>query len=460
MCGMAFDLGRAYNRKAELQGAADVIALAAASALDGTAAGIDRALTQAAQVAYWRPLAYNTLGVTWSSAALKFAASGDSAPSDWIDAATATLNPEKVFFVRVDTAALDPAHGSVENFFLPVLSSSFATTKVSATAVAGRDSLNVLPLAICANSNTAASSLPSGELVEFGFRRGITYNLMNLNPGGRSPENFLINPYALPGTVGTTMSDRLDLVAPFVCTGTVAIPTLRGGDITVERNFPIGSLYVHLNSRFGQYASPCDPSTAPPDPNVTSFDLDHVTWMKYRPDGLSATPLAAPDPLLTVAEKPAGATRTAYGPLWTYARAVKYASYVANGGVEPEYGAYTYGYQPFIPTEWSRLYSPGAPVALDYPWGTISHVFGPAGPLEATPYQATGGVIEYDLPRLRRLLHVPLLRCPVPAGTSATASVVGIGRFFMTVPATDSALFGEFAGTATETTLGRNARIY
>jgi hypothetical protein len=43
--------------------------------------------------------------------------------------------------------------------------------------------------------------------VEFGFR-GVSYNLMNLNPLGRSPENFLVNPVAPAGTVGTTMMDR------------------------------------------------------------------------------------------------------------------------------------------------------------------------------------------------------------------------------------------------------------
>jgi hypothetical protein len=332
-------------------------------------------------------------------------------------------------------------YGTVDNLLMPVLASAFATTNVTASAVAGRDSMNVLPLAICANSNTQAASLASGELVEYGFRRGVSYNLMNLNPGGTSPENFLVNPIAPPGTVGTTMMNRMDVVAPFVCTGRMAIPTLGGGNITVERGFPLGSLYVYLNSRFGTYVTPCQSSTAPADPSVKSYDLNNVPWMKNKPDGLSANSLPAPKPLLTVAEQPATATQTAYGPLWSYAKAAKYASYVANGGVEP-----AAGYSTFSTLDWSTLYNPGKPVALSYP--------------STTPYQANGGGTPYKAYRNTRVLNIPLLRCPIAAGAISTATVVGIAKFFMTVPASASALYAEFAGMNTETALGGNARLY
>jgi Flp pilus assembly protein TadG len=441
MLGMALDLSRSYNRKTELQNVADAIALAAASALDGTPAGIDRAITAAGQAAVGFTYSYSSSTVSWSSGALKFGTAADGGTGGWMDGTTAKASASKTFFARVDTAALDPSHGEVDNFFMPVLSSALTTTTVSASAVAGRNSLNVLPLAICANSNTSAASLASGELVEFGFRRGVSYNLMNLNPGGRTPENFLVNPIAPPGTVGTTMMNRMDVVAPFVCTGRMAIPTLGGGNITVERGFPISSLYVHLNSRFGTYVTPCQSSTAPTDPSVKSFDLTNATWMKYKPDGLSANALPAPNPLLTVAEQPAAATQTAYGPLWSYAKAAKYSSYVANGGVEP-----AAGYSTFSTTDWSTLYNPGKPVAQSYP--------------SPTPYQANGGGATYKSYRNTRVLNIPLLRCPVAAGTSATATVVGIAKFFMTVPATSSALYAEFAGMNTESALGGNARLY
>lgn len=361
-----------------------------------------------------------------------------------MDAASAKASASKIFFARVDTSKLDTKHGKVRNFLMPVLSSALAETNVAASAVAGRDSLNVLPLAICANSNIDASSLPSGELVEYGFRRGVSYDLMYLNPNGRQPENFLVNPVAPPGTVGASMQNRMDVVAPFICTGKMAIPTLLGGDVTVERGFPIDKLFGHLNSRFGTYgtsAGSCLPSTAPADPSVKHFDLVNLTWMKDKPDGLAANALMAPDPLLTVAEKPDGATKTAYGPLWSYAKAVKHSSYITNNGKEPPGG-----YTTFSAAEWGLLYDPGKPEAKSYP-GT-------------TPYLASGGMTPYRPYRNTRVLRIPLLRCPVSAGLKTTAEVVGIAKFFMTVPASSSALYAEFAGMDTQTAEGGNVRLY
>lgn len=441
MFGLALDLSLSYNRKTELQSVADAVALAAASALDGTPAGIDRAVVAAGQTAAGYSYSYNGQIVSWSSAALTFGTDAHGGSGGWVDGTTAKANASKTFFARVDTSALDPEHGRVDNVLMPVLSSAFATTNVTASAVAGRDSLNALPLAICANSNTSAAALPSGELVEYGFRRGVSYNLMNLNPGGRTPENFLVNPVAPAGTVGTTMMDRMDVIAPFVCTGRMAIPTVGGGDITVERGFPLSSLYVHLNSRFGIYAAPCQPTTAPADPNVKEFDLTAANWMKYKPDGLSANALTAPDPLLTVAEKSTGATKSAYGPLWSYAKAARYSSYVANGGVEP-----AGGYSTFSTTDWSTLYNPGSPAAQSYPG--------------SSPYQSTGGSAPYSPYRNTRVLNIPLLHCPVPAGAKTTATVLGIGKFFMTVQATATSLYAEFAGMNTGSASGANARLY
>jgi hypothetical protein len=49
----------------------------------------------------------------------------------------------------------------------------------------------------------------------------------------------------------------------------------------------------------------------------------------------------------------------------------------------------------------------------------------------------------------RRLLYVPLVACPVPAGAYASAPVQAIARFLMTTPATATELNGEFAGVLT-----------
>lgn len=449
MFGLALDLSRSYNRKVELQSVADAVALAAAAALDGTPEGIDRAVSEAEQVASSYNLSYNNSErVSWSGAALTFGPSPDGGAGSWEGAEQAKATAVKMFFARVDTSALDPTHGKVKNFLIRVLSPALSETNVSASAVAGRDSLNVLPLAICANSNVKVKAPPTAdELVEYGFRRGVGYDLMNLNPGGRTPENFLVSPVAPPGASGAAMKGRLDMVAPFVCTGKMAIPTLQGGQVTVEREFPIASLYQQLNARFGTYVTPCQSSTAPADPNLTLFNPASASqpastgWMKDKPAGQVAAPLQAPDPLLTVAEKPDDATNEAYGVLWSYARAARYSSYVAKNGIEP-----AGGYATFNPADWAQLYTPGKPEAPSYP--------------ATTPYQTTGGASWYKSSRNTRVLRVPLLACPVPAGASSTATVLGIGKFFMTVPATSSAVYAEFAGMDTETALRGSPRLY
>jgi hypothetical protein len=52
---------------------------------------------------------------------------------------------------------------------------------------------------------------------------------------------------------------------------------------------------------------------------------------------------------------------------------------------------------------------------------------------------------------------VPLLSCPV---AGATAQVVAIGRFFMTVPADGSGIYAEFAGVAADTQVSGPVGIY
>lgn len=448
MFGLALDLSRSYNRKVELQSVVDAGALAAAAALNGTNEGIDKAVDEAELAAVSNTFSYDNSGViSWSNAALTFCTRPDCGPGEWMNAETAKANASKIFFARVDTSVLDSSPGKVQNFLMPILSSRLAETDVTASAVAGRDSLDVLPLAICANSNTSVLTPPppSGELVEYGFRRGISYDLMKLNPNGRSPENFLVNPVAPPGTVGTSMMNRMDMVAPFICTGKMAIPTLKGGDVTVERGFPIDKLYVFLNSRFGTYgtsSNSCVPSTAPADPSTKSFDLASVTWMKEKPDGLSANQLADPEPLLTVAENPTGATKKAYGPLWSYAKAAKHSSYLAYGGKEPPGGYATFS---ATAADWGLLYNPGKPEPQSY---------------TSTPYLANGGMAPYKPYRNTRVLRIPLLRCPVSTELKTTAEVAGIAKFFMTVPASSSALYAEFAGMDNETASGGNVRLY
>ncbi|MQA39613.1 pilus assembly protein TadG-related protein [Rugamonas aquatica] len=450
--GMALDLGQLYNRKAELQLLADATALAAARELNGTASGVASALTKAATAASELHYQHGQLSFTWSSAALRFSATPDAA-GPWMDAASAQGAPDGLLYVRADTSALNAAYGQVATVFMRALSSTLANVATSASATAGRLTIAATPLAVCALSATpAAARLNPGppaqnELVEYGFRRGVAYDLMRLNASGLTAEHFVIDPLSPPGAAGSAANTADSVTGPYVCSGTLQIPRLQGGAVTVTRGFPLATLYQQLNSRFDQYTGgACSANGAPPDANIKAYAYATITWMSTPRTMQSAKSYsdAGHNKLWTVADplpSPAGTVNADYGALWSYARAVPYSAYTP-GAAEP-----AGGYTPFAASAWVQLYSPGAPAAPGYP--------------ALPPYQALGGAnfqapSSANLPgqRLRRVLNVALLACPVAGGGTVGANVLAVGKFFMTVPATATALHAEFAGAVPDQALG------
>ncbi|NGZ85285.1 pilus assembly protein TadG-related protein [Duganella aceris] len=453
--GLALDLGRVYNRRSELQAVANVAAVAAAAQLNGTASGIDAAATKASDAVNELTYQYNQRKIAWNRDALSFGASPNGG---WIDAAAAHDAPAGLLYVQVDTARLGAAMGTLDLVFMRAISAALTSTDIAVKAVAGRSGIDVAPLALCALSNTAAAPRANPgppantELVEYGFRRGVGYDLMQLNPNGVAPENFVIDPFAPAGTPGSAADTAAAFVGPYACTGQLAIPSVSGGAITVGRPFPLASLYKQLNSRFDQYDDAlCSYATAPPDANIRSYAFNGgAPWMATAPDRQAAKPLAGGGKLLTVADPwpaPAGTTAAMYGPLWAYARAVPYASYVA-GVAEP-----AAGYASFAPGAWSTLYAPGAPAATaGYPGGG------------STPYKAGTNLLPPPLAHRgvanRRVLNVALLSCPVSPGATTTATVLAVGKFLMTVPATATSLYAEFGGVVPEQALGGPIELY
>ncbi len=453
LMGMALDLGQLYTRKAELQLLADATALAAARELNGTSAGVASALAKAADAAAGARYQFGRYPVAWSSAALRFSATPDAA-GNWLGAAAAQAAPDGLQYVRADSGLLDAAHGQMQTVFMRLLASAWNTVSTSARAVAGRLTIAATPLAVCALSNTPAAArlnpgppAPLNELVEYGFRRGVGYDLMQLNPNGLAPEHFAIDPLSPPGSPGSAAHTAASVLSPYVCAGTLQIPRLQGGAITVSRGFPLASQYQQLNSRFDQYAGgACSPNGAPPDTNVKSYVYTAIPWMSTARNGQGAKRYAdaASGKLWTVADplpSPAGTAGADYGPLWSYAKAVPFASYVA-GAAEP-----ATGYSSYASGNWAVLYAPGAPVASGYP--------------ASTPYLAVAGA-NYQAPsaanlpglRQRRVLNVALLACPLPAGGTVSATVLAVGKFFMTAPASATALYAEFAGAVPDQALG------
>ncbi|MGH8855968.1 MAG: pilus assembly protein TadG-related protein, partial [Telluria sp.] len=232
-CALAIDLSRMYNRKVELQTAADTIALTAARELDGTVAGVSRARSAAMRAAMNIFYDYNNANVEWTEDAMSFGAKPDG--DIWFDAASAAQpsRAASLFHARVDTKALTARHGDVLMLLMHLFPNIGSGSTIGSIATAGRVSIDVMPLAVCAMSDFAGEARGT-ELVEYGFRRGVSYNLMKLNPGDTSKgANFLVNPLALAGTTGASVRSRMDVMRPFACTGTLAIPSLAGGNITV-----------------------------------------------------------------------------------------------------------------------------------------------------------------------------------------------------------------------------------
>lgn len=385
---------------------------------------------------------------------------GATADGPWLGLDAARAAAAGLMFVRADSGRLDAAAGTVSLFIMRLLYPGMTSVAVSASAVAGRSGIDVMPLAVCAMSKQpGAKRVNPGangavELVEYGFRRGVAYDLMQLNPDGTDAVSFVVHPFLAPGQgggAGAAAGLRDEVVGPHVCTGQLAITTLQGGQITVGRKFPIATFFNQLNSRFAKYDNNlCTSATAVVDRNAKQFLYNgDVPWMAATPTGQAAQKTDADGKLRTIADllpAPAGTDPKAYGPLWAYAKAVPFDEW------KKDFDEPAGGYATFGPGDWASLYAPAAPTAKNYP-GTI-------------PYQSTSNA-NYQAPPVgqkslsnRRVLNVPLLDCPVAGGDPASATVLAIGKFLMTVPATSKELYAEFGGIAPEHTLGGPVELY
>lgn len=449
MIGLAIDLSMIYARGKELQGIADSTALAAARALDGTTAGITAAKDRASDTA--RMSSYRFLNpeeVSWTNDALSFAATPNG---PWIGADSAgALDAPTLFFARVDTAGLDARHGKVALAFLQVVGGAGEHNMVR-RAVAGRRDSAIAPLAVCALNNTEIIRRVNAvagfdEALEHGFRRGVTYNLLNLNPNGTTPVNYAINPVDFAPAPALPSHQTEEALRPFACSGMMPAPPLVAGSMLyVSAPFP-ASMVADLNSRFGDFggATACDKFGAPPDANVIEFRDYTGFWMRDAPVGASADPLVTSGKLVTVADAvgaTAGTNSASYGTLWSFGKPMRFDT--ATGGM----GA------AFTRNDWDELYpvsSGPAPssiytaAVLPYKRGVAPHVLRPVGMTTLSG---------------RRVLNVPLLECPV---AGASARMLGIGRFLMTTRATSSPLgiHAEFGGLTTYGALAASAVLY
>jgi Flp pilus assembly protein TadG len=461
---LALETARLYNRQEEMRSLAQAVAISAAGQLNGTSDGISKAIANAKDLLAsgagdTKKLHYQYEStINFSESAIKFANSPDGA-AGWLDANSAKASPAGLAYVRVATNDLDEDYGTVDLYLIQVLSDTKALN-MAYTAVAGKRRLKLTPLAICEMSKDPSQPFQErkyssgiSELTEYGFRRGVSYNLMNLSPNSSTPVNYLVDPISVFPKAGNF---SIGTVGPYLCTGTVELPRVIGEQLNLQSPFQISQFSAHLNSRFNKFNSTtkeCNAMSAPPDSNTRSFAAGsgNIDWMTdpgtAHPVADTATPIT--DRLETIADldpSKSPALAASYGPLWVFARAVPWSSYTAGQPEPPG------GYTPFQATSniWKSLYSPGPSLAT-YPSSTNN----------ATPYSSTqaAGIPSTNYPGqiYRRVLNVPLLRCPV--GGSA-GKVVAIARFFMTGQATTSAINAEFAGVTLQEEISGPVELY
>ncbi|HEX8612549.1 MAG TPA: pilus assembly protein TadG-related protein [Telluria sp.] len=460
--GMAIDLSIAHMRRTDLQTTVDAAALAAARALDGTENGIANAALRAAGIVNGSKLALGG-AMVWSPGALRFS---DAPGGVWLGAgAVNAANVTTLRYARVDSSGLAAAYGQVRAVFAGAIDKdkSYATLQVGVHAVAGRGAVQITPLAICAldaqRTSMRANTAGFEEFVEHGFRRGVNYNLLDLNPGGAAALHFQVNPIDFPPAIENVAHRGLDTLRPMVCTGNLAIPFLAtGARIYVSAGFP-ASLTTELNSRFGSVAgSGCNASSAPADTNVKEYTVP-TFWMRMP----AATPNLAVIPASaavivsgntrkTIAEVSGASPNTdpvSYGPLWTFARPRRYvAATPATPGAS------------FPTSAWPVLY----PVASSDKVGVVGSY--PTDP--SVPYVSLNAAFRLQpspagtlkVPG-RRILNIPLLACPVDPGGPAT--VLAVGSFLMTSRATASpklGVYAEFGGLTAPDALGASVELY
>ena len=446
MGGLVLDLGHLYVAKAELQNAADAAALAGAKELNETTAGINLAVSQAQAIALKNKYDFATNLVLLSSD-IEF---GPSPDGPWSTVAAAQLAPAGKTFAKVDTGAK-----TLPTYLMGI--AGVYSVNTLGFAIAGRFVINVTPLGVCAIDPvnvTSVKTTASGinELVELGFRRGITYNILDLGPLGAAGVPMLLNPVDSPPTACDPSHSSANFTAPFICQGNSAVGV--GTHVYANTGGSYGPIQKAFNSRFDDFpgGTVCDTTTSPPDSNVKDYVWNLAAGLGGPKDWMDPDPIrqsitinpGTAKPLNWPANPP---TPGDFGTLWSYSPAVRAT------GTSPSYTAGT----PFAPTDWADLYNAGL-TAPGYPSSAAIPPF-PAG-TPASPYNQPSSSVLSDPPpthplgtRNRRLINIVIVDCAGIGGgglSCAQLPVKGIGRFFLQTRAELTAgtkwINGEFAG--------------
>lgn len=498
VAGLVLDLGHLYIVKSELQNLADASALAAAKDLDNSTAGVNKAVATGKALALKNRYDFGST-MTLQDANFRF---GPSPDGPWYTVAETQASPNGRSFVEVDTrtGGYGGTSTSINTYLMRVAGRN--TTQTYGSAVAGRYTNTVTPIGICAvDPTTRTSSYNYGtftELVEYGFRRGVTYNVFELGSlGGATSDPYQINPINAPPGACNASNSSANVTAPFMCVGNSAVLPTGAGQVYTNTGMT-ASLDKALNSRFNDFSgsSQCDPASAPPDVNVREYPCKGggtecvnnnsnviattppIDWMETGANSLPSqmgvstltnaslsTPrYALPSeataagsniwPTVQVPRMTAVGSTPApfanYGPLWSYGRPVQ-----SNGStlITPAQANSTSGTQKMYGNLGSAA---DYLTAANYPTAVGNGFSASDAP---APYNQTGNSNYFVAPTGRtgvadrRILNIVLIDCrtpPVGSGACGRMTAVGIGKFFMQKKADFSGspkkLFVEFTG--------------
>jgi hypothetical protein len=529
--GIGVDLAYTYSRKTELQNAADAAALAGAKELNlkltgvtgtpGPACSPGRGAIAMAICTFNQNNTNNLVGETFVITVANLRLGSCPNPDDVLP-----LRSPNCTFVAASSVTTDAAAGNKSflevttpthtknTFFMRVTGGANFTTNTFGYAVAGRFVTDVTPIGICGIDPVAPATkkytYPDGttELVEWGYRRGVAYDLFQLNPLGSSPSQpWLVNPVdTFPGSCSNSHGSA-NFTAPFVCQGTSGIANGATAGLTAYGNSGLSDSVVKaLNSRFDVYSgaygsNQCDPATAPPDTNIKQycyFGSGCQTPPTTTPpnDWMESTAAAQPQqqtvsmrpPPVTVPQKripryrlPSEGFTTPnlifsdYGALWSYGPA-----YHADASTPPQAGT---AFTPAQANAQTSMYNTGVAwpggsffdttdCTNNYPCtpGAGPPPFPPSTP--AAPYNQTSGKyfqapsVAHPGTRNRRVLNLLIVDCANVTGSGGVCNVhipvLGVGKYFMQKmadPTGSKKIEVEFAGLV-EPVLTAEVKLY
>jgi hypothetical protein len=421
MVGLVVDLGFLYTRKTELQNAADAAALAGARELNGTAGGINNAVTQAIDLANDNGVVFGGDPVVITATNIQF---GPTPDGPWSDVAASQAAPGDKRFIEVDTGSI-----SRPTWFARVFQWGFGGIESTSTfgrAVAGPNIVDILPIAACVLD---PDDCPPNGTGNCGYRKGQSYKLSETNPIGPGTL-YWINPVTT--NVGECSgTGSTDYTLPFVCQGVVAANVATASEVLTNTGVSTPQLAA-LDSRFDDYApqAKCDPGTAPPDRNIKEYLYDTANWMNPAPEAYES-PLFPSDPLCAANKDECQAARV--GP-------------IVNGDIPTDSGGVVWS---FVTPANSNV--PGrAVISGNYPAGTpYTQIPVPYPGTETAFYRPPSAAHQGIAESGRRALTLMIVDCPTAGGNCRPATVRVRAKFLLqrkAIKPGDHDIYVEFGG--------------